>query len=227
MNSDNQVVHDIMQGKGSDLGNITKSIHWPKDDTDNDSTGTIEYDIPDNIKQYSENELENMNTSGKSHEECEVKQKKKSHGTFGLAKEATMSDSGDMYEDEDIPPTPPPPNSRQKLNCVLFERARQIESIEEYDSESGDSEYECESENSAYEYESEDSEYASESEMYRHTQRRVITVPEQTSEEDYSEYDRPTQQQVITALPEQERDEESEAERKKTVPVKKNCQQNH
>ncbi|VDI23172.1 Hypothetical predicted protein [Mytilus galloprovincialis] len=45
MNSDNQVVHDIMQG------NITKSIHWPKDNTDNDSTGTIEYDVPDNIKQ--------------------------------------------------------------------------------------------------------------------------------------------------------------------------------
>ncbi|XP_071147177.1 troponin T, fast skeletal muscle-like [Mytilus edulis] len=145
----------------------------------------------------------------------------KSVGTVSLLQSSQMSDSGDMYEDEDIPPTPPPPKSRQKLNCVLFERARQIESIEEYDSESGDSEYECESENSAYEYESEDSEYASESEMYRHTQRRVITVPEQTSEEDYSEYDRPTQQQVITALPEQERDEESEGERKKTVPVKK------
>ncbi|CAC5400110.1 unnamed protein product [Mytilus coruscus] len=66
MSSDNQALHDIMQGKRGDLGNISKSIHWPKDITDNDSTGTVEYDVPSNIKQYSEKELENLNKSEKS-----------------------------------------------------------------------------------------------------------------------------------------------------------------
>ncbi|CAC5393030.1 unnamed protein product [Mytilus coruscus] len=52
---------------------------------DNDSTGTVDYDVPSGIKQFSEKESKHLNESEKSREECEVI--KKSHGRMSFEAE--------------------------------------------------------------------------------------------------------------------------------------------